>query len=108
MAGLRQNKDGYWALHNGLMSHDGQLTEDRAIEVARSLGFDIEQLRRDMQDETIAKNLDLTRAEGQRLGADGTPAFVIGGNFVLGAITYAEMKKAVRLARQKQDSEPNP
>jgi protein-disulfide isomerase len=108
MAGLRQNRDGYWALHNGLMSYDGQLTEDLAIEVARSLSFDVERLRIDMRDLTISKNLDLTRGEGKRLGADGTPAFVIGGNFMLGAISYADMKQAVRLARQKQDVERKP
>jgi protein-disulfide isomerase len=108
MSGLRQNADGYWALHNALMSHDGQLTEYRAIEVAAKLGYDVEQLRRDMQDAAIAKNLGLTKGEGKRLGADGTPAFVIGGNFMLGAITYADMKKAVGAARSKQQAERKP
>lgn len=48
MAAKRQNR--YEDVHVSLMSAQGQLTEERVIEIARQVGVDVQQLRRDMED----------------------------------------------------------
>ena len=101
MAALRQSGKDYWRLHNALMSEGGQLSQIRALAIAEHLGFDGERLRKDMADARVAEQISQTREEGRRLGITGTPAFMIGGKLKPGAISYSDMTRAVRAARQK-------
>jgi protein-disulfide isomerase len=105
MAALRQGGQHYWSLHNALLAEGRQLSEDRAIEIAKDIGLDMERLRRDMADPKLAADLARTRDEGRRLNANGTPTFVIGGKVYVGAISNAQMQSAVRGARERQQSE---
>lgn len=89
----------YHEYHNALMAHRGSLDEGVIFDVAADVGLDVDRLRRDMESETVAReitaNLELARA----LGVRGTPAFVIGGDLIPGAVGYDALRQAIETER---------
>jgi len=90
----------YVAFHDRLMTASGRLTEESIFRAAEELGFDIQQLRRDMAAPEIDEIIRRNRALADRLGISGTPAFVIGDVFVPGAIGLAELRALVEQSRR--------
>ncbi len=94
-----QRQDGYARLQSLLMASNPQFTEASLHEAATRAGLDWDRLQRDMHDPAvearIQANLDLAR----QLGVDGTPAFVIGGQLLPGAMELADLQAAVGAAR---------
>ena len=92
--------DRYLDFHAALMGARGALNEDRVLEIAAKIGLDRDTVKAGMDDsrvaETLAGNLDL----GRTLGVNGTPAFVIGGQLVPGAIDLDTIKELVAEARR--------
>ena len=100
MAAERQGK--YYPFHLALMK-ERELTEGKVLEIAGKAGLDMERLRLDMEDPRIQAYLDETRALAQKIGISGTPAFVVGGVLVPGAVDAARMKELVAAARAGGD-----
>jgi protein-disulfide isomerase len=100
LAARAQNK--HLALHNALMEYSGKLDRDRILEIARSVGLDIEQLQKDMEDPKLKAIIDRNMALASALGVRGTPAFVIGKQFVPGAVDADTLKQMIAAARKGQ------
>ena len=96
MAAHRQG--GYYPVHLALMK-EPDLTQDRVLEIVIEAGLDPDRLRRDMEDPAIRAYLDETRALAQEIGISGTPAFVVGGGLVPGAVDTDRLKGLVAAAR---------
>jgi protein-disulfide isomerase len=98
LAARKQAK--YEAFHAAMMAAKGQIDEKVVFQVAASAGLDIEQVKIDMKsaeiDDIIQRNFDLAQA----LEIHGTPAFIIGGEMVAGAIDIATMKQKIAAARK--------
>jgi protein-disulfide isomerase len=98
LASVKQGK--HTAFHNALMEFTGKLDRDKILDIASSVGIDRAQLEKDMEDpklkRTIERNLELASA----LGIRGTPAFVIGKQFVPGAVDAAALKQLIADARK--------
>jgi protein-disulfide isomerase len=92
--------DRYLDFHTALMTNRGGITEDKVLDIAAKVGVDREKVRKEMKGpkvaEVIKQNLDL----GRTLNINGTPAFVIGGRLVPGAIDLDTMKELVAEARR--------
>ncbi|KAA2215270.1 DsbA family protein [Pseudoroseomonas oryzae] len=99
LAAQRQNK--YLPLQDALMRLRGEPTEAVLQAEAARAGLDWAQMQRDMADPAteakLRSNLDLARA----LSIEGTPALVIGGTLVPGAVDLATLKALVAEARRK-------
>lgn len=99
LAAVNQGK--HLPLHNALMEFTGKLDRDRIFEIATSVGLDRARLEKDMEDpklkQIIERNLELATA----LGVRGTPAFVIGNQFVPGAVDADTLKRMISDARTK-------
>ncbi len=98
LASTRQGK--HQALHDALMDHGGKLDRDRILEIAVSAGLDRAQLEKDMQDPKLKQIIDRNLALAAALGVRGTPAFVIGNQFVPGAVDAATLKRLIADARK--------
>jgi len=89
----------YLPFHDALMEARGPVTEDSVMRIARSVGLDVDRLRRDMGgaevERAIRANMDLADA----LGIRGTPAFVIGDQIAPGALDLQGLQMMVRRAR---------
>jgi protein-disulfide isomerase len=98
LASTRQGK--HQALHDALMDHSGKLDRDRILEIAVSAGLDRSQLEKDMEDPKLKQVIDRNLALAGALGVRGTPAFVIGNQFVPGAVDAATLKRLIADARK--------
>jgi protein-disulfide isomerase len=95
-----QRQDGYARLQDLIMHGSSRITEDTLHTAAHAAGLDWNRLQRDMQDPAIEARLHTNLELAQKLGIDGTPAFVIGGQMLPGAVQLADLEEAVATARR--------
>ena len=98
LASKAQNK--HDALHNALMEFNGKLDRDKIMEIAGSVGLDVAQLQKDMEDPKLKAIIERNMELAQALGVRGTPAFVIGKQFVPGAVDAGTLKQMIADARK--------
>jgi protein-disulfide isomerase len=98
LASVKQGK--HQPLHNALMEFSGKLDRARILEIAGSVGIDVAQLEKDMEDPKLKQVIDRNVALAGALGVRGTPAFVIGNQFVPGAIDAETLKQLITDARK--------
>lgn len=104
-AALAANMQGkYLPFHEALMAGPGQANESRALEVAKELGLDLEQLRRDMESDEVAQALERNFAQARALRITGTPAFVVGSEIVRGAVDSTVLEGLIASARSADPS----
>jgi protein-disulfide isomerase len=95
-----RNQHKHEAFHNALMEFNGKLDRDRIMEIASSVGIDVTQLQKDMEDPKLKQIIDRNMALASALGVRGTPAFVVGRQFVPGAIDADALKQLIDDARK--------
>lgn len=101
LASLKQDKGKYTAFHNALMKKQGHFTKDEDIlEVAKSVGLNADKLKKDMQDESVNKQVQASLDLGSEIGARGTPMFIVGEQAYPGAMDESQLKEAVQKARE--------
>jgi protein-disulfide isomerase len=100
LASMKQGK--HQALHNALMEFGGKLDRDKILEIAVGVGVDRAQLEKDMEDPKIKALIERNLSLASTLGVRGTPAFVIGKQFVPGAVDAAALKQLIADARKDQ------
>ncbi len=102
-AALSSKKQGkYWEFHLALMAAPGSIdSEAKVMAAAAEAGLDVDKLKADMKADaqSIEKHISETRELAQKLGINGTPAFVIDGTVVPGAIPYEQMAGAIKDVR---------
>ena len=94
-------QDKHVAMHDALMETGGKLDRDRIMEIAASIGLDVARLQKDMEDPKLKAIIDRNMALASALGVWGTPAFVIGDQFVPGAVDAETLKRLISDARTK-------
>lgn len=98
LAAQRQGK--YDALRAVLM-RDGAPPSDASIRAAAaSVGIDVDRLELEMNDPAIQARIDANLRLAHELGITGTPALVVGGNLIPGAVSLADLESAVASARK--------
>jgi len=95
-----QRQDKYAALQDALMRMRGEPTEAALQAEAQRAGLDWPRLQRDMQDPALTARLQEHLALARTLGIEGTPALVIGGRLVPGAVDLATLRQLVTEARR--------
>jgi protein-disulfide isomerase len=98
LASIKQGK--HQPLHDALMEFSGKLDREKILEIAASVGLDIAQLQKDMEDPKLRQIIDRNMALAGALGVRGTPAFVIGKQFVPGAVDADSLKQLIADARK--------
>jgi protein-disulfide isomerase len=100
LASVKQGK--HQPLHNALMEYSGRLDREKILDIAQSVGLDRAQLEKDMEDPKLKEIIERNLALATALGVRGTPAFVIGKQFVPGAIDAAALRQLIAEARKSQ------
>jgi protein-disulfide isomerase len=98
LAARTQNK--HLVLHDALMDYTGKLDRDRIMQIAGSVGIDVAKLQQDMEDPKLKQIIDRNISLASALGVRGTPAFVIGNQFVPGAVDADTLKRLIADARK--------
>lgn len=90
----------YWDFHIRLMATKGRINGAKALEVAKEIGANIDQLKKDMDSPETRKTIDDTVALGDRLSLTGTPAFVVADEVVFGAVGADALKARIAAVRK--------
>ena len=96
-----ERQGGYFKLRDALMNGGGQLDEDTVKVAGKRVGLDVERLLRDMADPAIQARIDANLKLARVLTIQGTPAYIIGDQFLPGAIDITDLQKTIALARRK-------
>lgn len=97
LAANKQHK--YFEFHKAMMNNKERIDDELLEKVAKSVGMNVEQAKKDAASPEVADELAKTRALADQLQISGTPAFIIGGNINRGAIPEEEMEKQVAATR---------
>jgi len=90
----------YFDYHTALMEHKGQYNENMLLDTAAKLGIPKAKVREVADSEVVKEALKNNRAIALDMEIRGTPAFIIGDNFLPGAIDEDLMKQAISAARK--------
>ena len=98
LASMKQGK--HKELHSALMEFNGKLDREKILATAASVGIDVARLEKDMEDPKLKQIIDRNMALAGALGVRGTPAFVIGKQFIPGAVDAESLKALIADARK--------
>lgn len=98
----RMDPTKYYAFHSALMKSTGKFDAPLLERVAKEVGINYEQLRAEMAKKEITTMLENNRKIAEDLGIRGTPALIVGGQLLPGALAYPELKSYIEQARKKQ------
>ncbi len=94
-----QKQGAYSPLRAALMGGPADVTTESVKAAAERLGLDWPRLQRDMDDPSVTARIDANLALARTLSIEGTPAYVIGGKMIPGAVELSELQTAVAGAR---------
>lgn len=106
LAANKQNK--YLEFHNALMKHSGALNATKIQEIAKSVGLNVEQLKKDMTDPAVKQEISDTYDLAKALNLAGTPSFVLSNkamtefDFIPGAAPEQLFQQSVDNIAKKQ------
>ena len=93
-----REQDRYLSFHLALMD-SGDLSLAGILKLAEQVGLDAERLESDMQAPAIERQLQENHELAQKLGIEGTPAFVVGEELVPGALDKQRLAGLVEEVR---------
>ncbi|HXT78911.1 MAG TPA: DsbA family protein [Acetobacteraceae bacterium] len=94
-----QKQGGYEKLREAVMHLPPNTTRAMIEEEAGKLGLDWSRLSHDMEDPAVQSRIQANLDLAQSLGIQGTPAFIVGGDLIPGAVAFDDLKKAVDQVR---------
>jgi protein-disulfide isomerase len=95
-----QKQGGYEKLREAVMKLPPDTTITMIQTEAQKLGLDWPRLSRDMDDPSVQQRIDANLKLAHVLGVQGTPALVVGGDLVPGALELTELQKVVAEVRK--------
>jgi len=96
-----RKQDKYWEFHLAMLGHQGHLEPDTVLEIAKTVGLDVDKLKTDMEAEEIGDVLEANMSLAQKLGIQGTPAFIVDETLIPGAIGYEALAASVKEVRDQ-------
>ncbi len=90
----------YLDVHAALMGLRGGLDDQRVMKTLGDLGLDADEVEAAMRSEVVDRELSRNRQMAEMLGIRGTPAFLIGGELVPGAVGRDRLEALVAAARE--------
>jgi len=101
-AALAAQKQGkHAALHAALLETSERLTEQEVLRLAAQVGLNVAQLEKDMADPSVTAALDRNFQLQRALNIQGTPALIVGTEFVPGAANLDTLNALVARARKR-------
>lgn len=79
LAAAKQGKGA--ALHSAILAHKDPITQDQAIDVAKTLGIDVAKMEADARDSSIKDALLYNNDLITKLGFEAVPAFIFDNRF---------------------------
>ena len=103
----QRGNDGFWAMHDRLLSGENTVSRAALDGYARAMGLDMAKWGAALDARAHAAIIEKdTRAAGEA-GITGTPAFLIGDYFISGAQPFSKFRKLIeRVLRERKGGPP--
>jgi protein-disulfide isomerase len=88
----------FWAMHDHLLAHEHDLSDEELRGHARALGLDMTAYERDIQDPALAERVRSDALSGLHSGVLGTPTFFVNGRRLEGGFRSDELTTAIEVA----------
>ncbi len=88
-----QQQGKFWEFHDALFDQQKDIKPEIYSKIATTLGLDLAKFDRDRQSPQAQAAVEADQILGDSLGIDGTPAIVIDGSLMGGAVPVAELEK---------------
>jgi protein-disulfide isomerase len=86
--------------HAKLLGARGPANKQKALEVAKEVGIDPVALAKQMDSTDVSAGIQQVAMLADQLGLTGTPSFVFGGEVVVGAVGFDELKDKIDSVRK--------
>lgn len=102
-AALAADQQGkYVEMHDALMRFNGRKSDEVIERLARRIGLDIDQLKADMASPEIEALLAQKRQLAQALSIRGTPALILDGQLMPGAVPYDQLVEMIETVKDSK------
>jgi protein-disulfide isomerase len=88
-----QQQGKFWEFHDALFDQQKDIRPEIYRKIATTLSLDLAKFDRDRQSPQAQAAVEADQLLGDSLGIDGTPALVINGSLLGGAVPVAELEK---------------
>ena len=85
----------FWEMHDWIFANQKTMKRDDLFRTAKDLGLDMAQFRQDVDSHRLKNAIDRDKAEGERLGVNGTPTFFINGRRLVGARPLDDFQRLI-------------
>jgi protein-disulfide isomerase len=96
LAAKEQGK--FWEMHDKLFANQQDLGRDGLERRAQEIGLNMKKFREALDTGKFKAKVDAEQAEGNKIGANGTPAFFINGKSLSGAQPFESFKAKIDAA----------
>lgn len=101
MAALASRKQGkYMEFHTALLSAKGRINDEQITKIAKSVGLDVEKLKKDMKSADVIEAHKKNMEVGHKLGINGTPTFIFNDQVIPQVLPFEAMKQLVARIRK--------
>jgi protein-disulfide isomerase len=83
----------YLEFHQKLLGGRGPADKERALAVAKEVGFDMGRIQKDMMSDEVKKTIDEDMKLADALGVNGTPSYVVGNVVIVGAVGLEALRE---------------
>jgi protein-disulfide isomerase len=90
----------FWDFHRKLLGSKGMVGKDQAVDVARDLGANMDQLAKDAAKPEIRAAIQGSNEIAKSLSLDGTPSYIIGDGVLVGAVGFDELNTKIGNVRK--------
>jgi len=94
----------FWEMHDLIFANQTAIKRDDLLRYAGQLGLNMERFRRDLDSDQARQAIGQDKAEGTRLGVNGTPTLFIGGKEYSGAKSYDELKQLIQGEQRRKQA----
>ena len=90
-----KGSDGFWKFHDTAFKNQKDLSPESYEKWAKEAGVDVTAYKNALSSHKMMKKIEEDAALGQKVGANGTPAFRINGTELSGAQPWEKFKEAI-------------
>ncbi|MBI1981496.1 MAG: DsbA family protein [Methylocystis sp.] len=94
-ARMQLDSQKFWDFHRKLLSTRGHVGKQQALAAAKEVGADMARIEKDMSSAETKAALKEVASLADELRFDGTPAWVIGKEAIIGGVPYAQLKAKI-------------
>ena len=92
--------DKFWDFHRKLLGTKGMVGKDQALDVAKSMGADMDKLAKDAAKPEVRTAIQGSDELAKSLSLNGTPSYILGDDVLIGAVGFDEINGKIGNVRK--------